>query len=829
METPISAVGPPPRNEPIPNYVLKQRLGAGGYGEVWEAEAPGGLRKAVKFVYGLLDEARAQRELKSLNRIKEVRHPFLLSIERIEVVDSRLIIVTELAQGCLKTRFDECRAAGLEGIPREELLGYLNDAADALDFVHERHGLQHLDIKPENLLLVGNHAKVADFGLLKDLGESMSVLAGVTPMYSAPEAFNGRPSRHSDQYSLAIVHQEMLTGVLPFSGRTLAQLAAQHLHSPPMLAMLPPADQPVIARALSKLPEHRFPTCRGLIDSLADSEVAKSKTTRRTSRASRAAPSPAVAMTEVVKRGDSGDEPQSAEQTSTPRLAPAELRELPRIELARTKTAYRPTVLIGAGGTAGLVLSNFCRRVRARFGDLDALPAIQMLQIDTDPKDLAAALYKRGDGSIPARSTLAIPLRYAKDYRSEAKHLLEWLSRRWLYNIPRSLQTEGLRPLGRLAFVDHSRTIRDHLKRVIETAASPRSLDESRQTTGLDFSGESPAVFIIASLAGGTGSGIVFDLAYAVRTALAELGLPDRDVCGLLLHSTSRKAASRDLAVPSTLAGLQELVHFSRTQGFYPGDPDCDLPAFYGNNATFHHTYLIHLGNNLSDSAFASATDRMAEYVYQNVLSAAAPFFVQSRASDGNSPDDNPLAAGRLRTMGLCLTLPTAEGPAPTPEHSAVAAPATDAEPNPNSGILGSEFQEGGCSSSVPERTSNFCHETDLNLDETHLLQVQKGSRVPAAGNCELHLRSCGGARRTLVVAPPGVSPQGLIEAGSDLCEASSTFVQHAQREIIICQEIEDVPLRNVVALLTDSRREYPELAERLHTRIDVDWTPLIG
>src|SRR3984957_1379287 len=146
METLTPSVGPLSRNEPIPGYVLKARLGSGGYGEVWEAEAPGGLRKALKFVYGRLDESRAQSELKSLNRIKEIGHPFLLSIERIEVVDGRLVIVTELAQGCLKARFDACRQAGLQGIRGDELLGYIRDTADALDFIHDRHGLQHLDV-----------------------------------------------------------------------------------------------------------------------------------------------------------------------------------------------------------------------------------------------------------------------------------------------------------------------------------------------------------------------------------------------------------------------------------------------------------------------------------------------------------------------------------------------------------------------------------------------------------------------------------------------------------------------------------------------------------
>lgn len=66
--------------EPIPGYVLEERIGSGGYGEVWRATAPGGLPKAIKFIYGNLEEKRASRELKSLNRIRELNHPFLLTL-----------------------------------------------------------------------------------------------------------------------------------------------------------------------------------------------------------------------------------------------------------------------------------------------------------------------------------------------------------------------------------------------------------------------------------------------------------------------------------------------------------------------------------------------------------------------------------------------------------------------------------------------------------------------------------------------------------------------------------------------------------------------------
>ena len=121
--------------EPIPGYRVQQRIGAGGYGEVWRAEAPGGIAKAIKVVYGYHDSERATQELNALNRIKEVRHPFVLSLERIELIDGHLVIVTELATSSLKNLFEEYRRSGLLGIPRGGLLNHPHDAADALDYI----------------------------------------------------------------------------------------------------------------------------------------------------------------------------------------------------------------------------------------------------------------------------------------------------------------------------------------------------------------------------------------------------------------------------------------------------------------------------------------------------------------------------------------------------------------------------------------------------------------------------------------------------------------------------------------------------------------------
>src|SRR6201981_559070 len=99
------------------------------------------------------------------------------------------------------------------------------EAAEALDLMNREHQLQHLDIKPQNLFLNHNHVKVADFGLVKVLeGKVASVTGGVTPVYAAPETFDGLVSRFSDQYSLAIVYQELLTGQRPFNGTTVQHL-----------------------------------------------------------------------------------------------------------------------------------------------------------------------------------------------------------------------------------------------------------------------------------------------------------------------------------------------------------------------------------------------------------------------------------------------------------------------------------------------------------------------------------------------------------------------------------------------------------------------------
>ena len=644
--------------EPLPGYRMQERIGAGGYGEVWRAEAPGGLAKAIKVIYGLHDDERAVQELNALNRIKEVRHPFLLSIERIELVDGHLVIVTELASSSMKNLFEQYRQSGLLGIPRVELLAHLGDAADALDYISQKHSLQHLDIKPENLLLVGGRTKVADFGLVKDLQDvHSSIISGLTPVYAAPELFDGRPTIHSDQYSLAIVYQEMLTGVPPFEGRTAAQLAAQHLHSRPQLDSLPASDRDTIGRALSKNPAQRFPSCRDMVASLlqADSDSHARSTRIPVQTGGRGLPPSKSVATEVLSpesiRAAIGAKAPVSSMTQPTEPAPM-VCDLPPLELSPEDIEYRPTIFVGIGGLAAQTLQTLHSRLVNRFGDLNSVPALQFLLLETDSE--ALKMVTEGDEQTPLNddSVILLPLRSPADYRQESDNHLQWLSRRWIYNIPRSLQTRSLRPLGRLAFVEHLDRVRDHLCRVIKAATDREGLAVSAQKTGLPFVEAPPRVFLVSSISGGTGGGMVLDVAYLVRKLLRDLGLSEEGLCGILAHCSGHNHQGRDLAVANAYAFLAELRHYSDQRHGYPGDPMRGLPAFDTQDSPFNIAYLVHLGENLEPAQFAAAADKLAKYLYCNTVTPAHAFFDKCRTlhtPDAQSTSDDPA----VRTFGL--------------------------------------------------------------------------------------------------------------------------------------------------------------------------------
>ena len=273
----------------IQHYHVRQRLGAGGMGEVYLAEDTRlGREVALKFLASgsqtdperrarLLTEARAASALRSSNiaaiyDIGEYEGSDFLVMEYVEgdVLSSRIV------RGPLAVR---------------EAADIAAQVADALSEAHGR-GIVHRDIKSANIIVTSRgQVKVLDFGLAKFVqqpGGSASVdaaltiahdtLAGTvlgTVSYMAPEQALGRPADpRSDLFSLGVVFYEMLAGRLPFQGQSFGEVVDAILHQvPPALARFNYAVTPdvdaVVRRALEKSPEMRYQDARSLYVDLA--------------------------------------------------------------------------------------------------------------------------------------------------------------------------------------------------------------------------------------------------------------------------------------------------------------------------------------------------------------------------------------------------------------------------------------------------------------------------------------------------------------------------------------------------------------------------------
>jgi serine/threonine-protein kinase len=257
-----------PGQTPFPGYVLHLPLGRGACGEVWQACGPEGTTIALKFLE-CRNPTYAAKEVRSFQSLGSLYHPNLLRVFQVFLQPEYVVIAMELADGSLLDLLDAYAQEKGTAVKPELACNYISQAAIALDFLnsyqHDHDGrrvaLMHCDIKPSNILLCGDSAKIADFGLSAPLSGPLEPhnRAG-TLDFAAPEVYRGQLSYRTDQYALAITYCVVRGGRLPFHNPT-GRFTQSYERGDPDLSMLSPPERQIIAKALSEAPINRWNSC----------------------------------------------------------------------------------------------------------------------------------------------------------------------------------------------------------------------------------------------------------------------------------------------------------------------------------------------------------------------------------------------------------------------------------------------------------------------------------------------------------------------------------------------------------------------------------------
>jgi serine/threonine protein kinase len=259
----------------IGRYKILGEVGRGAMGVVYRAQDPAiGRIVAIKTIRlgDLVDPAertklrdRLMREAQSAGILS---HPGIVTIYDVGEQDGLAYISMEYVDGPTLERMV------LTSPPDGKLvLDILAQTAAALDYAHKR-GIVHRDIKPANIMIhERSTAKIADFGVARIQSQQMTQAGSMvgTPNYMSPEQIQGQQvDGRSDQFSLAVIAYELLTGEKPFTADSIPSLAFKIVQEDPMQVhrLNPTLDWPVdtvLKRGLSKNPADRYPTCSDFI------------------------------------------------------------------------------------------------------------------------------------------------------------------------------------------------------------------------------------------------------------------------------------------------------------------------------------------------------------------------------------------------------------------------------------------------------------------------------------------------------------------------------------------------------------------------------------